>query len=206
MYLADAAGRYGNIVFMGMGEPLCNLEAVLPSLDALTDERRFAIGSRRITVSTCGIPRGIERLSRSPARPNLALSLNAPWNELRSEIMPVSRKYSLEDVVEACKAYRQRTGRRIMLEYVLLKDVNCSRECAKGVATLSEDLDAMVNLIVYNPATSLNYEEPANRQVAEFRRILEGRGVVVTQRYKRGREISAGCGQLGGECCQETRK
>ncbi|MFO8153920.1 MAG: bifunctional tRNA (adenosine(37)-C2)-methyltransferase TrmG/ribosomal RNA large subunit methyltransferase RlmN, partial [Thioalkalivibrio sp.] len=106
-----------------------------------------------------------------------------------------------KDVVEACKAYRQRTGRRIMLEYVLLKGVNCSRGCAEGVASLSKEMNAMVNLIAFNPTTSLDYEGPAGRQIAEFKKILEDRGVVVTQRYKRGREISAGCGQLGGECC-----
>lgn len=186
----------GNIVFMGMGEPLLNLDALLPALDALTDERRFSLGKRRITVSTAGVTPGIRKLSQSPARPNLALSLNSPFERQRSELMPVNQEYPLDEVLEACEQYAERTGRRLMLEYVLLGGVNTSKKAAQAVAGIAKRLNAMVNLIPYNPVAEHDLDGPSRDETDRFRHVLESRGVNVTERYRRGRDIAAGCGQL----------
>ncbi|MFW5982763.1 MAG: 23S rRNA (adenine(2503)-C(2))-methyltransferase RlmN [Candidatus Brocadiia bacterium] len=196
--MAREKGTLGNVVFMGMGEPLLNLKAVLPALESLTDEERFALGTRRITVSTAGITPGIERLSGSPARPNLALSLNSPFQEQRTELMPVNEPYPLDDVLVAFENYADRTGRRLMIEYVLLGGTNTSRDAARAVAGIAGRLGAMVNLIAYNPARGSDYRSPERAEVDGFRDVLEDRGVRVTQRYRRGRDIEAGCGQLAG--------
>jgi 23S rRNA (adenine2503-C2)-methyltransferase len=196
LQMARAKGALGNVVFMGMGEPLLNLNAVMPALEALTDERRFALGTRRITVSTAGVTPGIERLSRSPARPNLALSLNSPFDGQRSELMPVNEKYPLGEVLAACERYAERTGRRLMLEYVLLGGVNTSKKAARAVAGMALRLGAMVNLIPFNPVEDHDLERPARTEIERFEKTLEGRGVTVTRRYRRGQDIAAGCGQL----------
>ncbi len=194
--MARIKGALGNVVFMGMGEPLLNLDAVLPALDSLTDERRYALGKRRITVSTAGVVPGIERLSKSPARPNLALSLNSPFERQRSELMPVNKKYALDDVLAACETYAERTGRRLMIEYVLLGGVNTSKKAAKAVAGIADRLDAMVNLIPFNSVEEHPFNQPDRSEIDIFRKTLESRGVNVTERYRRGRDIAAGCGQL----------
>lgn len=197
--MARAKGALGNIVLMGMGEPLLNMDAVMPALEALTDERRFALGTRRITVSTAGVTPGIERLSQSPARPNLALSLNSPFERQRSELMPVNEKYPLDEVLAACERYAERTGRRLMIEYVLLGGVNTSKKAAQGVAGIARRLDAMVNLIPFNPVEEHELRGPDRAEIKRFRETLEARGVTVTQRYRRGRDIAAACGQLATE-------
>ena len=196
--LARAEGRPSGIVFMGMGEPLMNVSAVLSSLLALTDERRFGMGGRRITVSTAGIVSGIRRLAESPARPNLALSLNSPFDEQRTELMPINRRHPLRDVLVACEQYATRTGRRVTLEYVLLGGVNTSPEAALQVAAVAQRLGAMVNLIAFNPVEDCGFRAPTAAEARSFRGVLRGLGVAVTQRYRRGRDIAAGCGQLGG--------
>ena len=196
--LARARGALGNIVFMGMGEPLLNLDAVLLALQALNDRRRFGVGGRSITVSTAGITPGIRRLGESPVRPHLALSLNSPFSEQRSELMPVNRKYPLGEVLEACRGYSARTGRRVLLEYVLIRRVNTSGAAAQELARIARDLHARVNLIAFNPVGACIHGRPTLGEVKRFRGILEDRGVTVTQRYRRGVDIGAGCGQLRG--------
>jgi 23S rRNA (adenine2503-C2)-methyltransferase len=198
MMLAREKGWPANIVFMGMGEPLLNLEAVLPALEALTDERRFALGARRVTVSTAGITPGIRRLAESPVRPNLALSLNSPDDAKRRDLMPVTRRYPLDEVLEACGEYAEKTGRRLLIEYVLLDGVNTSLEDAWGVIGIARRLKAMVNLIPFNPVEGCEFRPPERGLVRKFRNLLEEQGVTAAQRYRRGRDIAAGCGQLRG--------
>ena len=196
--LRRAAGALRNVVFMGMGEPLLNLDAVSASLEALTDPRRFALGARRITVSTAGVTPGIRRLAEAPAPPNLALSLNTPFDDQRSELMPVNRKYPLSEVLEACREYAARTGRRLLFEYVLIGGLNTSAKAARALGRLARDLHALVNLIALNPVAGCDYAPPTRAEIAEFRSILESEHVGVTQRFRRGSEIAAGCGQLAG--------
>jgi len=198
MALRRATGALRNIVFMGMGEPLLNLEAVLPALEALTDPRRFALGARRITVSTAGITPGIRRLAGARVRPNLALSLNSPFGAQRSDLMPVNRRYPLAEVLAACRDYGARTGRRLLLEYVLIGGVNISPEAAHAVARQARSLGALVNLIALNPVRGCGFAPPTGREVTRFRRLLEAEDTRVTQRFRRGAEIAAGCGQLKG--------
>jgi len=198
MALARATGELRNIVFMGMGEPLLNLAAVIPSLEALADERRFGLGARRLTVSTAGIPVGIHALAAFGVRPNLALSLNSPFDEQRRELMPVGATHPLAEVLDACGNYARVTGRRILIECVLLGGVNTSAEAAEAVAGIARDLKALVNLIPFNRVEGAAFREPTRDETAEFKAVLEAKGVGVTERYRRGRDIAAACGQLRG--------
>ena len=198
LHLARARGGTGNIVFMGMGEPLLNLAALLPALEALTDEQRLAIGARRITVSTAGIRPGIRRLCKAAVHPKLALSLGSPFEEQRAELMPVSGRYPLSDVLKACRDYADATGRRLSLQYVLLGSVNTSSAAARAVARIANDLNALLNLIPFNAVPGSGFRSPSQAEVRRFRTVLEQARVNVTERYRRGRGISAACGQLGG--------
>ena len=197
--LARANGWPANIVFMGMGEPLLNLEAVVPALESLTDLKRFGLGARHITVSTAGVTPGIRKLSRCSARAKLALSLNSPFDDQRSVLMPVNRQYPLPGVLDACREYSERTGRRIVFEYVLLGGVNTSCSTACALAGLARNLGALVNLISFNPVPQCGFHPPARDEVHLFREVLEKEGVRVTERFRRGRDIAAGCGQLKGK-------
>ena len=192
-------GRITNVVFMGMGEPLLNLPNVLKAVRGFTDPARFALGARRLTMSTCGVVPGIEELARFPVPVRLALSLNSPFQEQRAKLMPMARKYPLRCVLDACARYRETAGRRVTLEYVLLRSVNMTRRAAEALARIAMDLDGMVNLIEYNPSEGLPFDPPIARETLRFRTWLEERGVNVTIRYRRGREIAAGCGQLAGK-------
>ena len=197
--LARMTGELRNIVFMGMGEPLLNLEAVIPALAALADERRFGIGARRLTVSTAGITPGIGDLAACGVRPNLALSLNSPFDEQRRELMPVGAKYPLAGVLEACAGYAASTGRRPVLEYVLLGGTNTTLVAVGALAKIARDLGALVNLIPYNTVGTPGLQQPSKGEVARFRAVLEGKGVEVAERFRRGRDIAAACGQLRGK-------
>ncbi len=194
--LARAGGGLRNVVFMGMGEPLLNLDAVAPALEALVDEHRFALGVRHLTVSTAGITPGIRRLAGGSVQPNLALSLNSPFDQQRSEIMPVNRRYPLEGVLEACEEYASKSGRRILLEYVLLAGVNTSPDHVRVVGRIARDLRALLNLIPFNPVHGCGFESPDKDELYRFRAALERTGAKATVRFRRGREIRAGCGQL----------
>ncbi|NLW49270.1 MAG: 23S rRNA (adenine(2503)-C(2))-methyltransferase RlmN [Candidatus Brocadiaceae bacterium] len=195
-HLARERAWPANVVFMGMGEPLLNLDALLPALEALTDAQRLALGSRRITVSTAGLPDGIRALARSPVRPRLALSLNSPFEEQRSELMPVNRMHPLAEVLNACREYSETTGRRVSLEYVLLGGVNTSAAAARAVGRIARDLNALVNLIPFNSVPDSPFRPPSTNEVQFFRSVLEEGHVNITERYRRGRDISAACGQL----------
>jgi 23S rRNA (adenine2503-C2)-methyltransferase len=199
--LARRVGRPRNVVFMGMGEPLRNVGAVVLAIAALTDEQRFGLGAQRVTVSTAGIEPGIRALAASGLRPHLALSLNSPFEAERCELMPVTRRHSLDAVLDACETYSARTGRRLLIEYVLLGGANTSARHAKAVARIARRLGALVNLIPFNAVAGSRFAPPARHEVKAFRSVLEREGAAVSERYRRGRDIDAACGQLRSRKC-----
>jgi len=196
--VSRSQGIVNRVVFMGMGEPLLNLENVLKAIDALMDPERFGLGGRRIAISTCGIVPGIEELARRDVPVRLALSLNSPFQEQREKLMPISKKFPLDTVLKACESYSATTNRRVSLEYVLLENENTSREAAAQVAGIASRLDGKVNLIEYNPVSGSAFASPTREETRQFRDWLKHLGVKVTIRYRRGRSIKAGCGQLAG--------
>jgi 23S rRNA (adenine2503-C2)-methyltransferase len=184
-----------NVVLMGQGEPLLNYEPVMAALRILLDPNGMAITPRHSTLSTSGIIPGIERLGGEKVRPKLAISLNASSNEQRDEIMPINRKYPIEDLLAACARYPLRPWEHLTFEYVLLGGLNDAPEDARRVAKLLAGLRAKVNLIPWNPG-ELPYQKPAEACIEEFRGILEEKGVRAFVRYSRGQDVMAACGQL----------
>jgi 23S rRNA (adenine2503-C2)-methyltransferase len=184
-----------NLVLMGQGEPLLNYEAVMAALRIALDPEGLGISPKHATLSTSGIVPGIERLAREPVRPKLAISLNASNDEQRSKIMPISRKYSIEKLLEACRRYPLRPWERLTFEYVLLGEINDTPEDARRVAKLLANLRAKVNLIPWNPG-NLPYRPPEPTRVEAFRKILADKGQLVFVRYSRGQDVMAACGQL----------
>ncbi len=184
-----------NVVLMGQGEPLLNYEPVMAALRILLDPSGLAITAKHTTLSTSGIIPGIERLGGEKVRPKLAISLNASSNEQRDKIMPINRKYPIEDLLEACARYPLRPWEHLTFEYVLLGGFNDAPEDARRVAKLLGNLRAKVNLIPWNPG-ELPYEKPEAGRIEEFRDILEDRGARAFVRYSRGQDVMAACGQL----------
>jgi 23S rRNA (adenine2503-C2)-methyltransferase len=188
--------RIGNIVFMGMGEPLANYQNVLTAIRILHDPKCFNIGARRITVSTVGVPTKMRQLAEEELPVNLAISLHAPNEALRRELIPWAEHFSLEAILEAGRYYFQRSGREITLEYILLSGVNDRPEHAKQLVQVCRSLRANVNLIRYNEVESLPYKRPKAGDVVVFQSILRDGGVNAHVRRSRGRDIDAACGQL----------
>jgi 23S rRNA (adenine2503-C2)-methyltransferase len=184
-----------NIVMMGQGEPLLNLANVLKATRLLTDPKGMAIAPRRITISTSGIIPHIEELGRAEVRPRLAISLNASTEEQRRELMPITRKYHLKDLIEVCRAYPLRPWEKLTFEYVLLRGVNDSDADARRVVKLLANLNAMVNLIALNPGPGIPYETPERERVASFQTIVR-RSLPCFVRKPRGLDVYAACGQL----------
>lgn len=184
-----------NIVFMGQGEPLLNYEATLGAVRILLDPKGFGLSPRRITLSTSGIVPAIERLGQEAVRPKLAVSLNATTNEQRSAIMPINRKYPLEQLLETCRRYPLRSWERITFEYVLLGGFNDNLDDARRLASLLRGLRAKVNLIPWNPGP-LPFRVPSPESIERFRQTLEQRGLRAFVRYSRGQDVMAACGQL----------
>ncbi len=188
--------RVSNVVIMGTGEPLDNFDHVLKFIRMLSDENGLHISQRNITLSTCGIVPGIYRLAREKLQITLALSLHAPTQEKRMELMPIARKYELSEVLEACRAYFEQTGRRLTFEYSLVGGVNDSREDADRLAELLGDMNCHVNLIPVNPIRERSYVQ-SDRSVTEaFKSKLEKCGINATIRREMGRDIGGACGQL----------
>ncbi len=192
--LRQDGGRL-NIVMMGQGEPLLNLASVVKATTILLDPEGFALSPRRITVSTAGIIPKIEELGREPIRPRLAVSLNASTEEQRQEIMPLTRKYHLADLIAACKAYPLRPWEKLTFEYVLLRGVNDGDADARRVAKLLANLNAKVNLIALNPGPGIPFATPDPDRVASFQQIVR-RSLPCFVRKPRGLDIYAACGQL----------
>ena len=184
-----------NIVMMGQGEPLLNLANVIKATRLLTDPEGIAISPRRITLSTAGIIPKIAELGREPVRPKLAISLNASTEEQRRALMPITRKYHLSDLIEACRAYPLRPWEKLTFEYVLLKGVNDTDADARRVVKLLANLDAKVNLIALNPGPGIPFETPDPARVAAFQSIVR-RSMPCFIRKPRGLDVYAACGQL----------
>jgi 23S rRNA (adenine2503-C2)-methyltransferase len=186
-----------NIVLMGMGEPLHNYDNVMQALRILNSSEGFNLGARHMTVSTVGLVPAIRKLSQEPLQVNLAISLHAPTDELRSQTMPINRKYPLEELLAACKDYIAATGRQVTFEYVLLSGVNDTAEYAHLLGELLAPLKqfAHVNCIPVN-ATSADYRSPSGEAIRAFRNILFAHGVSNSVRAERGDDIAAACGQL----------
>jgi 23S rRNA (adenine2503-C2)-methyltransferase len=192
--LRQDGGRL-NVVMMGQGEPLLNLENVTKAARILLDPEGFGLSPRRLTVSTAGIVPKIDELGREPVRPKLAISLNASTEESRQELMPITRKYHLKDLMEVCRRYPLRPWEKLTFEYVLLKGVNDSDADARRVVRLLAHLNCNVNLIALNPGPEIPYETPAPERVAGFQQIVR-RAVPCFVRKPRGLDIYAACGQL----------
>ncbi|MGH9721333.1 MAG: 23S rRNA (adenine(2503)-C(2))-methyltransferase RlmN [Bryobacteraceae bacterium] len=184
-----------NIVMMGMGEPLLNLPNVIKATRLFADPGGVALSPRRITLSTSGIIPKIDELGREPVRPKLAISLNASTEEQRRELMPITRKYSLADLLDCCRRYPLRPWEKLTFEYVLLGGVNDSDADARRVVKLLANLNAKVNLIALNPGPGIPFETPAAERVASFQAIVR-RSMPCFVRKPRGRDIFAACGQL----------
>lgn len=194
-----ASGRTPtNLVVMGMGEPLDNFDNMEKALRILNDRRGFGLAARRITVSTAGHIPGIERFTRLGLQVNLSLSLHAVTERLRNELMPINRKYPLKDLLAACECFIRGGGRKMTIEYILIRSVNDGAADAEGLAVISKKLWAKVNLIPYSPVLGLSYQTPTRGEVEAFKRRLETRSVPVTLRRSQGVDILAACGQLAG--------
>ena len=184
-----------NIVFMGMGEPLLNMRELMRSLEGLNNAKGLNFSPRRITVSTCGIEKGLRELGESGLA-YLAVSLHAPTQELRSRIMPKAARWSLEDMFTALKSYPLKTREHITFEYLLLGGVNDGQEQAKELARLVSDVRGKLNLIVYNPAEGAPYAAPTEEAVLAFEQYLWNRKITAILRKSKGQDIKAACGQL----------
>jgi len=186
-----------HIVFMGIGEPLDNYDQVLKAIRIINSPDGFNIGARRITISTCGIIPGIERLAQENLQIELSISLHAPDDQSRSQLMPVNKKYPLKELIKCCYDYTAKTNRQITFEYILIKDFNADSVAAEKLVALLKDLRlAKVNLIPANPIVELNIFPPSQREIIWFKDKLFNSGINVTLRKERGQDIDAACGQL----------
>jgi 23S rRNA (adenine2503-C2)-methyltransferase len=192
-----------NVVFMGMGEPLLNLEHLVTTLDVLYEN----IAPKRVTVSTAGIIPGIQELARLPRRPNLAISINAPDRKRREEIMPITKKYPLEELMASLRAFPLDKGREITVEYVLLAGYNDAPSDARALARLINGIKAKVNAIPFNADPNLPswMKRPSDAAIDRFVEALVAAGARVTVRRSKGGEIAAACGQLRGKTERRSR-
>ena len=188
--------RISHVVVMGIGEPFDNYDNLIKFFSIINHPKGMAIGARHITVSTCGLVPKILEFSEFPLQINLAISLHAPNNELRNEIMPINKVYPLEKLISAIEVYLERTNRRVTFEYIMLKDINDSLECANELAKLIQNINCYVNLIPYNETNNLGYKRTNTIQIMRFYDILKKNNVNVTIRREFGGKISAACGQL----------
>lgn len=188
-----------NCVFMGMGEPLDNYLNTSKAIVIINSPEGLNIGARRITVSTCGIVPGINKLSNLKLQVNLSISLHAVDNELRNKLIPANRIYPLEKLLEACKRYLEKTGRLITLEYILIKGENNTYKDADRLADIAKELKAKVNLIAYNEVPAFNFKSPNNKDITSFLNRLKVKKVSAILRRSRGSDIQAACGQLAGK-------
>ena len=191
--------RAFNVVFMGMGEPLDNYENTVKAIRIMEHPDGLAVGGRRITVSTCGIPDRIKRLAREELGVGLALSLNATNDELRTKLVPAAKAYRMKDLLAAVEYFAQKSGRRITLEYVLIGGVNDKPADAHRLAAIASTLPCKINLIEFNPSPGTRFARPSEEAVQNFVQILYPRAPAVTLRKSKGSDIMAACGQLGAD-------
>ena len=194
-FLKKEKQKVTNVVFMGMGEPFLNYKEVLETIKIVKND--LSIGARKISISTIGIPNGIINLSEDEPQVNLAISLHAPSDKLRTEVMPAGKEYTLSKIFKAVDKYIEKTKRKVMFEYLMIDNFNDSQEQAKELANLMKKPLYHVNLISCNPVG--NFKTPSNNKINKFKEILENQGVSVTVRYKFGRSVKGACGQLAGK-------
>lgn len=192
----DINERITHVVLMGIGEPFDNYEEIIKFIKIINDPKGLAIGSRHITVSTSGIIPKIEEFKNLNSQVNLAISLHAPNDKLRTSIMPINKAYPLEKLIKSVKEYVSKTNRRVTFEYIMLKNVNDTEECAKELSNLLKNINCYVNLIPYNETENIEYERSNMFQIMKFYDILKKNNVNVTIRREFGSKISAACGQL----------
>ena len=213
LWLANKAlGGFGparpvsNVVFMGMGEPTLNLDHVIPALKLMIDDNGYGLSRRRVTVSTSGVVPGMDRLA-AECPVALAVSLHAPEDALRDEIVPINRKYPLKDLVAACNRYLEHAPRDfITFEYVMLDGVNDSDAHARGLVALSKKVRSKFNLIPFNPFPRSGFKRSPDERIRGFAQVLQRAGLTVTTRKTRGEAIDAACGQLAGDVADRTRR
>ncbi len=191
--------RITNVVYMGMGEPLLNYNNVVKSVRILNHPTGKNIGIRHLTISTCGIVPGIKKLANEDIQPRLSVSLNAPNDALRTQLMPINVKYPIAELLRAVRFYQERTGQRVTFEYVLIKGLNDSTEHARRLAKLLSGFMRNVNLIEHNPHPGCGYVGSGSKRIKQFASILEQAGIETTIRFRMGRGIKAACGQLGAD-------
>lgn len=188
--------RVSHVVVMGTGEPMDNYDNVIDFIRIINNQKGLAIGARHITVSTCGIPDGIRRYAREGLQTNLAISLHAPNNELRSKLMKINKAFPLEAIFPAIREYEELSGRRVTYEYLLLNEINDTKECADELIELIKGTKGYVNLIPYNETKLCEYKRSSNNRVHTFLNYLLKAGVNTTIRKEFGSDIDAACGQL----------
>jgi 23S rRNA (adenine2503-C2)-methyltransferase len=204
--LLEGRRPVSNVVMMGMGEPLLNLDNVIPALRLMLDDNAYGLSRRRVTVSTSGVIPGMDRL-REECPVALAVSLHAPNDELRDRLVPVNRKYPLQDLVAACNRYLEAAPRDfITMEYVMLDGVNDADEHAKELVQLAKHVRCKFNLIPFNPFPASEFGRSSPERIRRFAEILQRAGLTVTTRKTRGDDIAAACGQLAGEVADRTRR
>ena len=197
LYLEEIAGKLDNIVFMGMGEPMQNLEGIRKAIQILCHKDGRALSSKRITLSTCGIIKGIYDLADNGPHIRLAVSLTTANEDLRKEIMPVTSGNSLADLRKAIDYYAEKSGKRVTLEAALLHNKNTDKISADNLINFAKGIDVNINLIPWNPVSILPFTEPTTEEVKHFLGLIEKAGLNVTLRTRRGRRIGGACGQLG---------
>ncbi len=195
----DINERVSHVVLMGIGEPFDNYDNVMKFINIINDPKGINIGIRHITVSTCGIVPKIREFTKEKTGVNLAISLHAPTNDIRNKIMPINKAYKIEDIINSVKEYIKVTNRRVTFEYILLKDVNDTEECAKKLVSLLKGLNCYVNLIPYNETSHIEYKTSLKVTINKFYDILKESNINVTIRREFGSKVSAACGQLRSE-------
>jgi 23S rRNA (adenine2503-C2)-methyltransferase len=193
---AEGLASFDNIVVMGMGEPLANYENLISALRIVNAPWGFGFGARRVTISTSGVVPKILKLAEEPLGFRLAISLHGATNEVRNQIMPVNKKFPLEELIPAAKAFARKHGRMLTLEFILIEDINDSLEQAKKLAVIARELHAHVNLIPYNKVEGLPWVRPSLTRQDRFVKELRALGVTATLRREKGHDIDAACGQL----------
>ena len=188
--------RISHVVVMGIGEPFDNYDNLVKFIEIINHNKGLALGSRHITVSTCGIVPKIKEFMNLPYQVNLAISLHAPDDELRSKLMPINKVYPLEELKKALLLYIEKTNRRVTFEYILLKDVNDSIDCAKKLVSFVKGMNCYINLIPYNETNNIDFKRSSSIQINKFYDILKQSRINVTTRREFGSKISAACGQL----------
>ncbi len=207
-YLRRQKDEVNHVVYMGIGEPFRNYDNLMKSLKVLMDPDYIGLGARKITVSTAGVVEKIRQFADEPFQVNLALSLHAPTQELRQEIMPIALRYNLDDLMDAIRYYVDKTKRRISFEYVMLRGINDTEKCAKQLAKLVKGMLCHVNLIPYNATDIPGIQGSEKATIKRFQEILEEAGIPATTRVSLGQDISAACGQLANKAQKpfETKK